>query len=417
MAAPSAPRRDWLGHLLALNAAWFGLAYLWNGLHAILLPPLVASLVPADFKATALGALTFTGLLLAMLAQPVGGALSDVSGRRPWLLAGISAAVVLLAGLATAHSFVVIVLVYSGLQVTCSLAEAALQAMLPDQVIAERRGLAAGFKNAVQIIGFVAGVGLGGFFASRGQMGLALAAAGVALGGSTLLTFLATREPALAVRPSLPRLAAALRRSFHFERSRAPGYARLLLGRGLLMAGYFAAQGYAQYFIADKLLLPDPARVTALLMTVMGSAIFLLAVPTGMIADRLGRRPLNVAAGLLGAAATLALITVHTVPQLVLVSGLIGASAGVFMSVNWAWAADLAPAAEAGRYLGLSNIATAGASAFSRLLAGPIIDRGNAIRPGTGYDMMFSLLALSMLVGAWLFLGTPETRPRQGEIR
>jgi len=413
----SSSSRAWLGHLLALNAAWFGLAYLWNGLHAILLPPLVAALVPADFKATALGALTFTGLLLAMLAQPVGGALSDVSGRRPWLLGGISVALALLAGLSAARTFAVVLLLYSGLQVTCSLAEAALQAMLPDQVAAERRGLAAGFKNAVQIIGFVAGVGLGGFFAGRGQIGEALVVAAVALGGSTLLTFLATREPAPALRPSLSRLAAALRRSFQFERRAAPGYARLLLGRGLLMAGYFAAQGFAQYFIADKLLLPNPARVTALLMTVMGSAIFLLAVPTGMLADRLGRRPLNVAAGLLGAAATLALITVHTVPQLVLVSGLIGASAGVFTSVNWAWAADLAPAAEAGRYLGLSNIATAGASAFSRLLAGPIIDRGNAIRPGAGYDVMFTLLACVMLAGVWVFLRTPETRPRSGAMR
>ena len=35
-----------LTSMLNLNAGWFGLAYLWNGLHAILLPLIVASLAP-----------------------------------------------------------------------------------------------------------------------------------------------------------------------------------------------------------------------------------------------------------------------------------------------------------------------------------------------------------------------------------
>ena len=81
------------------------------------------------------------------------------------------------------------------------------------------------------------------------------------------------------------------------------------------------------------------------------------------------------------------------------------------MSVNWAWAADLAPAHEAGRYLGLSNLATAGASALSRLVAGPIIDGGNALQAGIGYDLLFFVLALAMVAGAWILAGVPETRP------
>ncbi len=177
------------------------------------------------------------------------------------------------------------------------------------------------------------------------------------------------------------------------------------------MAGYFALQGFAQYFIADKLGLPNPAGVTALLMAVMGAAIFLLAVPTGVLADRMGRRPLNVFAALLGAGATAALLFVANVWQLVIAGGLVGASAGIFMSVNWAWAADLAPPQEAGRYLGLSNLATAGASAFSRLVAGPIIDGGNALQAGIGYDLLFLVLALAMAAGALILASVPETRP------
>ena len=86
--------------LLNLNAGWFGLAYLWNGLHAILLPLIVAELVPGALKATTLGALTFTGLMVAMVTQPIAGAISDRSGwmgrlgkRRPWMVLGTTVTV------------------------------------------------------------------------------------------------------------------------------------------------------------------------------------------------------------------------------------------------------------------------------------------------------------------------------------
>lgn len=404
--------------LVHLSAAWFGLAYLWNGLHAILLPVMLIGLVPATLKNTYLGALTFAGLLLAMLVQPVAGAISDRSGwlgqfgkRRPWMAAGAAIDGVLLLLLALAGRFWLLALVYAGLQIASSFVEAALQSLLPDRVPTTQRGRASGYKNAAQIAGFVAGVGMGGFFASRGQVGLALAAAGVALLSTVAWTVLGVHESP-APRRGRKTVGAidAVRHSFRIDRRVAPAYARLLGGRALLMAGYFALQGFAQFFIADKLGVPNPVGTTALLMAVMGAAIFLLAVPTGVLADRVGRRPLNLFAGLLGAAATGALLLVHNVWQLVVVGGLIGASAGIFMSVNWAWAADLVPPAEAGRYLGLTNVATAGASAVSRLLAGPIIDGGNALRAGIGYDLLFLILALGMMAGTAVLAGVPETQ-------
>ena len=404
---------------VALSAAWFGQAYLWNGLHAIVLPVILIGLAPAAFKATTLGALTFFGLILAMLVQPIAGAISDrgrwlgrFGRRRPWIALGTAIDLALLALLAISRDFLLVALVYAALQIASSFAEASLQALLPDLVPSSQRGRAAGYKNAAQIAGFVAGVGLGGFFVSRGQIALALAVAGVALGASVLWTLLGVREQPVqpSQQPASVRLR-ALRAQFHIDRRVAPGYGRLLAGRGLMMAGFFALQGFAQYFVADKLGLPNPAGITALLMAVMGAAIFLLAVPTGVLADRVGRRPLNLLAALLGAGATAALLFVANVWQLVIAGGLVGASAGIFMSANWAWAADLAPPGEAGRYLGLSNVATAGASALSRLIAGPIIDGGNALRAGVGYDLLFLALALAMFGGALLLAGVPETRP------
>ena len=60
--------------------------------------------------------------------------------------------------------------------------------------------------------------------------------------------------------------------------------------------------------------------------------------------------------------------------------------------------------------MGLANIATAGASAVARLLAGPMVDGGNLLRQGAGYEILFLVLGLGMLFGVWLLSGVPETR-------
>ncbi len=402
--------------LVHMNALWFGLAYLWNGLHSILLPVMLLGLVPSSIKNTSLGVLTFFGLLLAMLVQPIVGALSDrgsLAGRfgkrRPWMVLGTAVDVVFLALLVLADRFWLVALAYIGLQLASSLAEAALQGLLPDLVPSAQRGRAAGFKNAAQIAGFVAGVAVGGLLASRGHVAWALGVTAVVLVATVVWNC-----GGIAERPvwgqTLHGWRSAAAGAFRFDQHLVPGYARLLAGRALLMAGYFGLQGFSQYFIADELQVADPVGTTALLMATMGAAIFLLAIPTGVLADRMGRRPLNLVAGVIGVLATLALVFVANVPQLILAGGMVGVSAGVFLSVNWAWAADLVPAAEAGRYLGLSNLATAGSSAFARLFSGPVVDAGNAVQVGLGFNVLFVLLAVAMAMGTWLLAGVPETK-------
>ena len=76
-----------------MNVYWFGLAFLWNALHPIILPALLLSMVPGPLKNTYLGALTFVGLVVAMFVQPFAGALSDrtrslLGRRRPWIVGG-----------------------------------------------------------------------------------------------------------------------------------------------------------------------------------------------------------------------------------------------------------------------------------------------------------------------------------------
>src|SRR3989339_319713 len=88
--------------LLAVNAYWPGLAFLWNSLHLIVLPALLLEQVDPTRKNTALGLLTFAGLLLATVVQPLSGAISDgwtsrFGRRTPWILLGTAFDLVFLA--------------------------------------------------------------------------------------------------------------------------------------------------------------------------------------------------------------------------------------------------------------------------------------------------------------------------------
>jgi MFS family permease len=79
--------------LLVLNAYWVGLSFMWNALHPILLPAVLLNYVPDAKKNTYLGLLTFVGLIIAMIVQPISGSLSDrwksrFGRRRPLAVLG-----------------------------------------------------------------------------------------------------------------------------------------------------------------------------------------------------------------------------------------------------------------------------------------------------------------------------------------
>jgi MFS family permease len=140
-------------------------------------------------------------------------------------------------------------------------------------------------------------------------------------------------------------------------------------------------QSFAQYYIRDVLRVPDAAGTTGNLMAVIGVALTVLVFPAGMLSDRFGRRPLNVFSGVLAALGIFLVAFARTVPALLVFGGTIGMATGIFVSVNWALATDLIPQEEAGKYLGLSNLATAGSAALARLV-GPLIDGLNSLWPG-----------------------------------
>ncbi len=394
---------------VTMNVYWFGLAFMWNGLHPIVLPALLLRFVPESLKNTYLGGMTFAGLVLAMAIQPLAGGFSDHTRsrwgrRRPWILAGTLLDLIFLAGMALAGGYWGLLAAYLLLQVASNGAHGPAQGLIPDLVPEERRGLASGIKNLFDMGGLVAASLVTGQLMGDGAPTLAFALIGGMLAASALVTLLATPE-----RPSggsvTPAARYGLRDILRVDLHRYPDYTRLIVSRFLILLGIYAVQGFAQYYIRDVLEVPNPAAVTGNLMATIGLALTLLVFPAGLLSDRVGRRGLNLLAGALAAVGIFLLIFVRDVPSLYLFGGIIGMATGIFVSVNWALATDLIPQEEAGKYLGLSNLATAGSGAASRL-AGPLIDGLNALRPGAylGYPALFLLASASTLLGTLLML-------------
>ena len=89
-----------------IKIAIFGLSAnaIWQCLHIVIVPLLVLDFVAEAQKNTYLGLLTFCGLFLAMITQPVVGAMSDRYSfswgkRRPYILVGGIVALLVLAGI------------------------------------------------------------------------------------------------------------------------------------------------------------------------------------------------------------------------------------------------------------------------------------------------------------------------------
>jgi len=410
-------KRDYV----TMNVYWFGLAFMWNGLHPIVLPVLLLRFVPEALKNTYLGVLTFAGLLLAALVQPIAGGLSDSTRsrwgrRRPWMVGGALCALVFLGGIALATEFSALLLAYLLLQLASNSAHGPAHGLIPDLVASDRRGLASGIKNLFDMGGLVVVSLLAGQLMGSGNSTVAILAIGVIVLTSTVVTTVATPERPT-IRARQPGAERGLRSLLHVNLRNHPDYVRLLVSRFLILLGIYAVQAFAQYYIGDWLHVQDAAQTTGNLMAVIGLALTVLVFPAGLLSDLVGRKLLNLLSGALAAAGVLLLIFVRDLTSLYLVGAVIGLASGIFLSVNWALATDLVPKAEAGKYLGISNLATAGAGAASRL-GGPLIDHTNALFPGSylGYPALFVLAAASTLIGTLLLLGVHE-KPSDMSVR
>lgn len=394
------------------------LSFLWPSLHTLIIPLRLLELIPEAQKNTYLGILTFCGSLIAILIQPLAGAISDrvsfrLGRRRPFILVGTLLALLFLPGIGLSGTFLFLFLGYCLLQVACNIAQGPFQAFIPDLAPPTRRGVASGVKNLAEVVVGVAFLRVVAYFmdvytGDGGEMWLWLAVGfpWIVLLGAMVTTMLTVKEQPLSS-ASQPFSVKTMLGAYKIDVKGNPGFVWFLVSRLLILMALGTLQTFALYFLRDVLHVPNPAGAVGDLLIAVGIFLVISVYPAGQLSDRLGRKPIILLSGLVGAVGILVLLFAPTHTGVLVCGSLLGISAGAFLSANWALATDIVPAGEEARYLGLTNLATAGAGALARLI-GPLIDFLNAKQAGLGYSTMLVACVFYFVLGSATVLMVKE---------
>ncbi|MGB9890419.1 MAG: MFS transporter [Anaerolineae bacterium] len=275
---------------------------------------------------------------------------------------------------------------------------------------------ATSFKGPMlRVLGMLAGIALGGVAGLLGGGavgGLAGLAAWPLVGGETAravaLGVGGTAAMAVAVVAGVWSGAYA---TLGEDARRRASFTWWVVNRLLFLAAATSFQGFLPFFLmyAFGVTAEEAAAMNGNLMTVIGLLILFSALVGGPVADRLGKRQVVAFSGLVAALGGLVTLAAIWVPNMAILYGagvLIGLGTGLFMTGNWALGTDLVPPEEAGRYLGVSNLAGAGAGMIGKGIGGPVADALNGYLPGLGYFAIFAayavLFALSALSLRWV---------------
>lgn len=404
--------------LVAVTVFSLALGVVSNTLEPAVLGHKVLELVPEQ-KNTALGFTTFAGLIVAVVWQPIIGAWSDRTrsrwGRRaPYFFAGTILVAVCLYAIALAPAFAVVVAGVLLIQLASNTVQGPWQALIPDQVPAHQRGVASGLKAAFDILAFVIGRQISGRLVAAGSAVGAVSVAAGLFAVALALTLVGARErPSTTPPPPAGSTAAVLARSFSIDWKAHPAFAWWFINRFLFWAGFIALSTFLLFYVIDVIGMAEAEaqRFVGNMSTVIGLVLLVVTLPSGRLADRIGRKPLVALAGLIAAAGTGMVLIVRTPGMLTAAGVLLGLSVGMFLSANWALVTDLVPESEAARYLGIANIATAGGSGLARLMGGALIDPLNHLlgSVSAGYLSLYALTLLAFLMGTAAILRIPTS--------
>ena len=196
-----------------------------------------------------------------------------------------------------------------------------------------------------------------------------------------------------------------------------PSFTWWVVNRLAFFVGTTNLAGFAVYFLQGRLGYAEEqaAGPASQLMMVVGLFILVSALPSGWLADRFGHRRLVAVSGVVAALGTLILLLSPSLTLIYVGGCIVGLAAGLFFTANWALGTDLVPKGEAGRYLGISNLAGAGAGAVGAYIGGPIADYFTVQvpdQPGLGYVVLFAIYGALFLLSSIVLR---KVRPTLGE--
>jgi MFS family permease len=403
--------------LLKLNSFSFGITGFILAMDTVVLPVIVLSVAPEEYKNTYLAVLGISGLLMAAMVQPVIGRISDRSqsrfGRRvPFILWGATFAAIGLIGIRLAPNFGVLFGAWIFIQANVNIAYGPGLALIRDCVPLDRIGMASSMKILSDAICAAVMIAITG--ALIGKTGSSIDWEWITLGILAFLLMVAVsvttvqisrrvlNSPLNSQRPDI---------ESSFRSVLNPQLGLFLVSRLVMIAAISSFQTYGLFFLRDSVGLDNPAEALGSMILVIAGALAIAVYLAGFVSDRVGRKPVVMMGAIGAAVSTLWMLTADSSTEVLIIASVMGASIGVLLSGNWALANELADESQAGLHMGIVNLATIGGAASSKLL-GPGIDALNRIpgRPDDfGYQVLIAGAAGLFILGAVLLMPLKTT--------
>jgi MFS family permease len=186
-----------------------------------------------------------------------------------------------------------------------------------------------------------------------------------------------------------------------------PGFGLVWLGKFLVTLAETVALLYLYYYLQDVVHFRDPGQGQLILVLIATMAVIVATVAVGRVADRSGGyRRYAVLASVVLAATGFVLAGFALWAVVVVCAFALGAGYGAFQSVSQALSMVVLPSrANAGRDLGIINIA----SALPQVIGAPIA--GLVVASAGGYRSVFVFAGLLAVVAAAVFARVPNTQP------
>lgn len=405
--------------LIRISLYWLGLSSIFAGLNSIMAGRLeFAGLVDKHEAGRALFLISISGAIIAVIVQPTIGSISDYTisrwGRRkPYILIGSILDLAFLIGIASSNTLVAIAAFIALLQFSSNFAQGPFQGYVPDLVPAAQVGTASALVGLMQVLGNVAGFVIGGIATATNNFGIGLVALGVLELVTMLSVVFRVREgPPPKSRNGRPWRAIAAE-AWGTDILRERSFLWLVASRlAILMGGSVLVQ-LATFYLARSMGLnqTDTGLVLIPMVGLVAVGTVASVVPAARASDRIGRKPVIWASCALGATG-LAIVAVAPILPLAFLGALLyGISAGTFLAVDWALMTDIIPKASSGRYMGLSNVATASSGVLALAIGGTLMDIvGGPDSGGAGPRAALWMGVVLLGIGAILLRPVDERR-------
>lgn len=386
------------GFMIMLTIAATSLYILYAGVGALLLPYQVGLLAPGN-KVVVLGTFTGIAVLVALIANPIAGALSDRTAsrfgrRRPWIIVGGLLTAMGLFFLWQAKNLTFLFIGWCSVEFFSNCVLAALTATIPDQVPESQRGTVSGIFGLATSLGGILGAILAGQLFKSAPTNAYLVMLVIVL-VTTIPFALFLSDKVLPKNYVAPFQIGAFLKNFWINPKAHPDFGWAWLTRFIPLIGYFLATTYVLYYLQDVVKYHaalQGASTFSIVATIVSIASTVLG---GFLSDRLKQRKLFVIVGVSVIAIAMLLLATFQIWTIVLIAGaVLGFGLGAYLAVDVAIVTLVLPSAEnRAKDMGIINIANTLPHSLAPVLAGAILALTHS------YSFLYVAAAIFVLLG------------------